>query len=421
MTSTMSKKHFPIRNDAACVYKWAWNTFRLYNGHTSSCHRIKTTYVDIDEFDNFHNTSNVIAARTRMAAGKWPEPLNGCEYCKDVEQNGGISDRLYSNNIAELTPVDFSEDPSAPVTPRIVEIYLHNTCDLACVYCIPLFSSKINEEIKKFGPMPVGIKSLTANINRDLYFEKFLSWFDTNRSKLQRLSILGGEPLLQKEFWFLLDRLRSQDNLNLELAINTNLNAESKTLEKFISKIYDLLKHKKIKRVDISCSLDCWGEQAEFVRYGLNLAQWQQNFEELIKHKWLYINVHQVLTSLTIPTALELQDKLTEYKKVNKSIVQAYHMVDGDNLEIYHPGIFGNNFFNKQMEILVDRYPIAQEWDNVAKSRLIGFAKLLQSSTIEPVRLQKLKNTLNEIDRRRNTNWISLFPDINNFFIEHNI
>ena len=56
----MSNQVFPIRNDTACVYKWGWNTFRLFNATSSSCHRVTPVAVSLDNFDSFHNTPEVL-------------------------------------------------------------------------------------------------------------------------------------------------------------------------------------------------------------------------------------------------------------------------------------------------------------------------------------------------------------------------
>jgi MoaA/NifB/PqqE/SkfB family radical SAM enzyme len=405
---------FPIRNSAACVYKWAWNTFRLYNGTSSSCHRVKTVPVSIENFEHFHNTPEVINDRKLMLEGKWPG--RGCEYCQSVEQQGGISDRLYQNQIAGLTPDDFSLDYSVSVTPKISEIYLTNTCDLACVYCFPGYSSKINYELKKFGPYPIGIESVTELSNRDQYFSAYMTWLDQNYQHLNRLSIMGGEPLLQKEMWDILDFVSTRVNHNIEIAINTNLNATPETLEKFIDICKELLVSKKIKRLDICCSLDCWGPQIEFIRYGLSLDRWQQNFEYLIKHKWLAVSVHHVVTALSIATTKQLQDIIKEYKKINPKIMQEYHLVDSGYEEIYHPTMFGSEFFKIKLEQLLEEFPLTTEWDNQARLRLEGICKLMSAAQPDPLRLTKLHATLDITDQRRGTNWKLLFPEINEYF-----
>jgi len=82
----MSKEYtvFPIKNDSACVYKWAWSTVKLYTGTASSCHRVVPVKIDINDFDNFHNTTPVIEDRVKMMNGEWPVD-RGCEYCKNLK------------------------------------------------------------------------------------------------------------------------------------------------------------------------------------------------------------------------------------------------------------------------------------------------------------------------------------------------
>jgi len=408
---------FPIRNQAACVYKWTWNTFRLHTGTSSSCHRVKAVPVSLENFDQFHNTPEVINDRKLMLEGQWPG--RGCEYCLAVEQQGGQSDRLYQNQILGLTPVDFSLDYNAPVTPRISEIYLTNTCDLACVYCQPCFSSRNNAELKKFGPYPIGIQPIEQISTRDQYFDAYMSWLDRNYQHLARLSILGGEPLLQKELWKILEFVSSHTNHNIEIAINSNLNADPATVKRFVEIGKELLISKKIKRLDMCCSLDCWGPQVEFIRHGLDLDRWRTNFEYLIQHKWLSISVHHVVTALSISTTNNMQLAIGEYKKQNPKIVQAYHMVDSGYEEIYHPDMFGSDFFKKDLQHLLTTFPVVTEWDQQARLRLDGIYKLLLTSTVDPLRLTKLHATLDMTDQRRGTNWKTLFPDLDQYF-KHN-
>lgn len=410
---------FPIRNDTACVYKWGWNTFRLYNATSSSCHRVNPVAVSLDKFDDFHNTTEVLDDRQKMLAGEWPG--RGCEYCENVEKQGGVSDRLYHNDIPGLTPVDFDPAGDQKVTPRIVELYLTNTCDLACVYCLPGFSSRINEELKKYGPYPIGIVPITQVSNRDQYFTAWLNWLDRNYQHLDRVSILGGEPFLQKEMWSILEFVSARRNQNLTISVNTNLNAKTDTIKRFVETCKNLIVNKKIKQVHIDASLDCWGPQAEFIRDGLDLAQWQENFEYLIQHKWLSISVHQVITSLSIDTALDFQQRIAEYKKQNPKITQAYHVVDSGHEEIYHPNIFGASFFKSKLDELVAHYPITTEWDIETRKRLEGVCLMIGAEKPDRLRLSKLCATLDMIDQRRGTDWKKLFPNINQYFIENGI
>ena len=409
---------FPIQNNSACALKWGWNTFRLYNGTSSSCHRVKPEFVPIDQFENFHNMPKVLEDRALMRQGEWPKG-RGCEYCQDVEKQHGLSDRLYHNQIPNQHPVNFGE--SDYVIPSLCEVYLDNVCDLACIYCQPFFSSRINDELKKFGPTIVGLDYTPKLVNSDQYFNRYLEWLDQNVQHLTRLAIQGGEPMLQKNLWKILDFLKEKVNPNLEISINTNLNAPTEKIQQYVETVKELLVNRSIKRADVQISLDCWGPQQEFIRYGVNLDQWEKNFEYLIKHKWLRLSIHQVLTSLSIKTTNEFQSKIVSWKKINPSIVQDYFVVDGVNLITLHPEIFGQEFFSQQLHDIANNFICATDQDNLYKNKLLGLVNTLLSGSIDPVRLKKLQLTLDQTDQRRNTNWRELWPEIDQFFHEQNI
>ena len=418
-----SDQKFPLEGSkSACVFKWGWNTLRLWNGHSSSCHRVTSVKVPIDSFDNFHNTPEVIEDRKKMFAGEWPYE-RGCLYCKQLEDAGGMSDRTYHNQLPDITPVDFNaEERTLSVTPSIQEVYLSNTCDLACTYCFPQFSIKYNQELKQFGPNTIGFKYLPKDPQHSEYYQAFMQWLEKNIHKLKRLNIMGGEPFIQKEFWSVMDFLKSKKLPDLILSVHTNLNSKKEIYEQYIETIKQMLKEKKLKRADVNCSLDCWGPQAEFVRFGLDLDRWKENFEYMISHKWLKISVQHAVTSLTLSTTQELQDRIGEYKKkVNSKIYQAYQLVDNQPSLVYEPTIFGNEMFTDKLKKLVSTYPITEHNDTLFRKRLEGILKKQMMSIPSRERLIALHRTLDELDLRRKTDWRSLFPEIHNYFDTHNI
>ena len=130
----MPDKFFPIKTETACQLKWNWSTIRLYNGVTSSCHRVTGDQLTVETFDTFHNTPKKLADRRLMLDNKWPK--GGCEYCKQIENVGGSSDRLFHLAIPNMSPPELDNNPTATsVTPRIVEIYFDNVCNMSCLYC----------------------------------------------------------------------------------------------------------------------------------------------------------------------------------------------------------------------------------------------------------------------------------------------
>lgn len=405
----------PLDNSSACIWKWSWNTFRLYTGRSSSCHRIKSVFVHPDDFNDFHNTKEVINDRDLMLKGVWPKD-RGCEYCKEIEDSGGTSDRTYHNPMKDFLPLDLSDD-SLRATPRVLELYLDNACDLACVYCVPHYSSKINSELSRFGPNVLGEASVKRTEHHSQYLKLMKEWLEINGKNLKRLSILGGEPLLQKEFWSLLDWLSNHKHPDLELSIVTNLNSPIEKVEKLIEDTKRLISNKQIKKFDLIASIDCWGPQQKFIRYGLDLDRWEDNFRYLVEHRWLSLAVHPVITNLSIHTAKDMQDRFNSFKKIKPSLRIDYHLVDGLSKEIYHPIIFDRSFYGNKMQDLIDSF----EGDNQSKDRLIGIARVVEKSVHDFSRLKRLKSQLDQYKIRRSLDWEKIFPEVEEYFRERNV
>ena len=416
----MVDKYFPIKTGVACPLKWTWNTVRLQEGTTASCHRVVNVPLDLENFDSFHNNETWISHRKMQLAGEFPQA--GCQYCENIEKAGGVSDRMTHLKIPNLVPPELEADPTAlVVTPRILEVFLDNTCNLACIYCDESNSTRIEHENKKFGYEIKGIPIINQ-IDRHKDFEqlqdKFFLYLKKNYHHFKRLHILGGEPFFQDSFSRLMSVVESNTNPDLELNIVTNLMVSEKKLQKFIDTVKQLILNRQIKRLDITVSLDGWGPEQEYIRYGLNLKTFQQNFELLLKHKWIIMNVNGTITSLSIRTMPELIKILNQYRSKRK-IHHTFSLVD--NRPHLHPRIFGPGFFDKDFDNIINCMTSNTEWTRNQLDYMIGIKKSLSNSVENREQLRNLKLYLDELDRRRNLNWYSLFPWLNEYFKESNI
>ena len=296
------KKYFPINTNTACQLKWTWSTIRLYSGLTSSCHRVQSDSVTVENFDTFHNTPKKIADRQLMLDGQWPS--GGCEYCRNIEEAGGSSDRQQHLKIPDLVPPELENDHIAlAVSPCIVEVYFDNICNMSCLYCHDGFSSKIQQENKKFGRFEregIVIDNQTVKVP-DLpgLTAKFWQWMQQHHRSVRRFHVLGGEPFYQEQFDVCLEFFRCNPSPELEFNLVSNLMIEDQKFQQKISAIKKLVADKHIKRFDLTASIDCFGEEQEYVRYGLDIAQWCRNFDYLVQQKWIVLNINQTLSSLT--------------------------------------------------------------------------------------------------------------------------
>lgn len=404
----MSDKFFPIKTKTACALKWSWTTLYLNSGYSRTCHRTTEVELTPENFHNFHNSTEVLEDRRRMLQGKWPD--SNCSYCRNIEQAGGTSDRMVQLGLPSHMPTELEKNPTAiEVSPTIVEVYFDNTCNLGCLYCGYQLSSTIMQENQKFGIFK------QHGVNLD-YSEKqfknlvpyFWQWFDTGFQTVKRLHILGGEPLLQKEFDKLLEKINKNSNPDCVLNVVTNLMVSSQRLDNYIQQFKNLIVNKKIKRVDLTCSIDCWGPEQEYVRWGLNLDQWETNFKSLLKYKWLTLNINQTVSALTVKTMPGLLSRLTEWKQEHKighwfsGVAPGPQYLMGD--------IFGNQEFAQDFENILKLMLRNNDEEETAYHYMSGILTQMTTAEFDQARVRDLLIFLDEKDRRRGTNWETLFP-----------
>ena len=403
-------KYFPIETETSCQSKWTWNTFWLNEGTASSCHRAGWDDVTVDDF-NLHNGPNKIQARKDMLEGKWPG--GGCEYCKDIEDAGGHSDRQHNNLIPGLTPEEVESDQTAVfVTQRIQEIFADNTCNFSCVYCNSHLSSQIEQENHRHGEFKqkgVWLKdTLPQKQDRQQLYAKFLEWLEENVQHLRRLHLLGGETFIQHKLMNdVLGILERKPNVNLVLGIFTNMNAPNKPWLEYTKRIKNL----PIKGFDLTASIDCWGPQAKYIRHGLNLEMFERRFAWASEQDWLNLNVNQTITSMTIPTMVDLIKVINKYN--NKRHIGHYFEFYVGTEQYQHPKMFDwyhwQDHFARIMKELKDTTTEQKE----TRLRMQGIIDQLR--TVEYGNFPEIENLhiyLDEIDRRRGTNWRELFPHL---------
>ena len=410
------ENNFPIKTATACALKWNWSTLFLNSGITRSCFRTSETILTPENFDNFHNTEIKIADRKAMLNGKWPN--SSCGYCKNIEDSGGFSDRNLHLTLPHAVPPELKENKNATVvSPTILEVYFNNTCNMGCLYCGPNLSSAIAQENKAFGDfINNGVTLVSREKNYKTLVPYFWTWLYKNYETLRELHILGGEPLLQKELDTLLDFFENKPNPYLSISITTNLNISNEILKSFVEKTKNLVKKRKLKSLGIICSIDCWGKEQEYVRYGLNLDLWENNFEYLLRQKWISLKIHQTISLLTIKTMPKLIEKLIYWKSIGK-VGQHFGEVNPSPTYL-KPGILGAGVFSNDFENIISLMPSSNEEEKNAVMCMRGIADLVEKSVQDKKEISKLFTYLNEKDRRRGTSWRKLFPWLSKFEID---
>jgi hypothetical protein len=217
---------------------------------------------------------------------------------------------------------------------------------------------------------------------------------------------LGGEPLYQAELDQCLELFRQYPAPELKLQIFTNLNAKLSRVERMVAQVKQLVDQNCLREFEITASLDCWGAPQEYARFPLDLGVWQQNFEYLLSQPWINLIISSTITPLTIHTLPDLLERIAEWNQTRTIYHYQNSVQEPDYMMV---DIFGNAFgqdFEAALALKPDQTPEQQ----ASKQYLAGIAQQAASKTPNIVAIRKLHNFLNEMDRRRNTDWRRTFP-----------
>ena len=304
-----------------CLAKWTQVTLQLQTGHNHSCHHPRTHKINTKEIARnpsaLHNTQYKKLRRREMLTGKRPAE---CDYCWGVEDNSDrFSDRVFKSNESwskphfdEIVNQDWRQD----FNPRYVEVAFSNACNFKCSYCGPPYSSAWMNEIKQHGAYPTtdkfnGMEGMIAENkvpipykDENPYVEAFWKWWPELYRDLHTFRITGGEPMLAKDTWKVLDYIIDEPNPNKDLnfAINSNLGLEDNMIDKLIGKINKIEDEDRVNEFIIFTSVDTWGEQAEYIRNGLEFNRIWDNMNKILeKCPRVNLTIMSTYNALSVP------------------------------------------------------------------------------------------------------------------------
>ena len=420
-----------------CGAKWFNATIWLGSGMSTSCHHPPAHLVDIDKVTTnpklLHNTPQKKDDRARMIAGERPA---GCEYCWKIEDMGrdAVSDRVYKSRIYPITALKEAYETPADqdVDLRTLEIAFDRTCQFACSYCNPAFSSTWVKDIRNNGPY-MGLVSdgrnhfthehSSAQLYRfgetNPYVEAFFAWWESDLHRtLQELRITGGEPLMSAHTWRLIEWFKTnQGKSTTRLAINSNLGADV-DIDRLLASVQGL-------EVDIYTSQEATGTAAEYIRDGLDYAAWQANVVRLLDAG---VTVHCMCTinALCLGTLPQHLNYLVELKKkygkdkINFTLnilrfpsFQSPLVLSADLREQ-----FKNNLAQWMVQHKGHSYLHEHEINHT--QRLIDYLDVVKTPHSEAFDMPKLHNDFQEFykqyDVRRRKNFVAAFPELETWY-----
>ncbi len=247
-------------NSVICAFPWEMYSVDAGFGWWRPCPRID--YQKLNDH-NFNNHERLIELRQNLRKGK-KDSL--CYKCWTDEENGVKSYRqvLKQDRVHPLAHLDKIE------APKILEIKFHNHCNLKCVFCSSNCSSLWEKEL----PIEEKQKGLIrgAQVRKNL-----IGHFIKNYEKIPVIQIFGGEPVLHKEFFDIVDILSKgkKSGGTKTLSFSTNLMFPPLLMGKFENAMEKVVEsgHKLYLRV----SIDGIGKRGEYLREGLDWQLFEKN------------------------------------------------------------------------------------------------------------------------------------------------
>ena len=435
------QQHLDTKSSSFCAAKWYNATIWLGSGQTTSCHHPPAHHVTEKEViinpAALHNTQQKRDDRAKMLAGDRP---SGCEYCWKIEDMGrdAISDRVYKSRIYPIEALNeaFDTPVHEDVNLRTLEIAFDRTCQFACSYCNPAFSSTWVNDIRNSGSY-VGLVSDGRNhfthshesaqlykfYEKNPYVDAFFAWWETDLHRtLQELRITGGEPLMSGYTWQLIEWFKTnQGKSTTKLAINSNLGFEMSKVQKFIEAIR-LLPH-----VDVYTSQEAVDTQAEYIRDGLDYQQWIDNVQAILESNTVKaVHVMCTINALCLDSLPRLLYQLLEFKQMygRERVNFTLNILRFPSFQspLVLPEHIRNQYRDKLQDFLTRNInnPYLHEHEINQTQRLIDYLDVVKTPHSDTFEMPKLHNDFKQFysqyDRRRSKDFVKTFPNLKTWY-----
>lgn len=256
------------------------------------------------------------------------------DFCKGCYEWSWYTELLKNQDVIIDHPHDFSL--------RSLDLRWATTCQLSCTYCDSGQSSTWSQLESRKDSIPIKATRL-----RDNSKDRLWKVLEQNKSSIQRIAMLGGEPLLLKDNLTILDMF--DESVKIEIMTNLNVDLENNEIYK-----------KAICRDNVRwhVSMENVGQRFEFVRRGSDWERQNHNIQKLYNE-----------TVSSIP--ITIQSQYCAYSALNLHELYSYFYKFQDKLMIsLVEGLTrpeSLNFFNYpekykqqslvELESIVNKYP----------------------------------------------------------------
>jgi len=187
---------------------------------------------------------------------------SGCKFCDHQSNLRPSFNRKFFKRNKEIVESTLADGTVPNHKILFTDVRFNNLCNLSCRTCSPHFSTSWVQDYKKLHNITTGIGDSVGFQFAGNTEEHALEEILPHVSYLQEIGFAGGEPMMQKEHYILLQKLIDTGNLDCDIQYTTNLTRL--TLGQ-----HDVVEYwKKLKNVQVNASLDGSHDKAKYWRHG---------------------------------------------------------------------------------------------------------------------------------------------------------
>lgn len=313
--------------------------------------------------------------------------LTNCINCIKEEQQAGFATLREHYN-------KFYPTISDQLRLRFIDIRWNNVCNLGCLYCNPTFSSTWSDRLT----------TTIKNSPIKNYQDELLEWILERADHINEISLVGGEPLLMKQNYKLLNCVPT----NCQISIITNLSYD---LEK--NPALPALLARPQEKIIWNVSVENIGNKFEYVRSGAKWEQLNTNLKLLTQHWPETVSINMVYNLFS---AFDIMETVQQFHALGIKKINLFNINENDTI----------NMFNMPIEIkqlALTQLQEAREWHASAlhpEDRELypwtGADTIIQQLTIPrttTIALSEFKSKMSWYDQWSVEKFADLWPEIN--------
>lgn len=321
-------------------------------------------------------------------------PVDGCTTCINTAPNNLMKVWNIWDDTVKVDPYhdDFT----------LYEFVLSSLCDLKCVYCSAKDSSSWAKELGEpvYAPDPLwkaqADEAIITHLSTRTWDKNTTYWFFFS----------GGEITYNQEG---LEHIETILNCvsanNIAVVITTNIN----TKPKLFKRLLNYIDNTPNIRWMIHASIDCTGERAEAIRYGLNWNRALDNLCKILEKPNIELNLAFTLNLFSVPY---LKDDIEYYDTLFKRYGKPLHINQNFVQNIGYTAAHLPPEYQEDVEAAIE---YVQGSSNIHQSyaEYLTSVKQLIGTEFNPMTPQRVRKRLNYLQTNRSDiNYLELFPHL---------